>query len=328
MTRIIWIFIGLNTAALLIAVIAFFVITNGKKIGYMEGGWSIILASVSVAVILLAALPLHFSQSTFSRIFSGFFAFLPFCIASGIFISNKLKASRQPGTFAEVYYTDPQQLAIANAIEKNDTVLLKQLIKGKDLSVTGSDELEYYRLNYLQFAIRIRSNPMSFPFDDQMNQLTIRLLIDSGSPATPALYEATQYLPLPLVGELLEAGADPNVENVNGYKNILFATMGSTKKENDAAILLIEHGAEVNRVNEEGLTVMMRAAKNAKTSETWTDAWRLIRYMLEKTNADTRIVSRDGETLQSIIKAIREEAKREEIVMCENFNNVFNKLNK
>ncbi|RYY54325.1 MAG: ankyrin repeat domain-containing protein [Chitinophagaceae bacterium] len=329
MTKIIWIFIGLNTTAFLVAIVAFFIVTNGKKIGYMEGGWSIILATASVVLLLLAFLPLRFGDSTFSRVIAGFFAFLPFCVASGIFISNKVKAIRQRSeTFASRYYTNPAQLAIANAIEKNDTALLKELIKGADLTAVGVTVHDYYGLNYLQFAVRIRSNPINFPFDDQMNRVTIRLLVQRGSPVTPALYEAIQYLPLSEVSFLLAAGADPNLKAVNGYTNILFATIGSTPKENDAAIMLIRYGADVNVVNEENLTVMMRAATSAQTSPNWTDTWRLIRYILEKPGTNYEYVGRDGQTLRSIVSGIKEQAARDEVIMCDNFNFVYNRLTK
>ena len=319
MTRIIWIFIGLNSIAFLIAIIAFFIVTSGKKVGYMEGGWSIIIAVLCLLVILLAALPLYFSQSAFTKVFSGLFAFLPLFIASWIFISNKIKASRKPESFASAYFTEPGQLAIANAIEHNDTVSLKALLKGADLAAKGSTVHDYYGLNYLQFAARIRSNPISFPFDNEKNLHTIRILIESGSPTTPALYEAIQYLPLDAVAELLEAGADPNAKKINGFTNILFATIGNTKQQSDAAILLIRHGANVNVVNEEGFTVMMRAARSAGTSENWKEAWRLIRYILENTNADFNYVGRDGLTLQSIVHEIGHQAERDGITMCSDF---------
>ncbi len=326
MIRIIWVVIGLNTTAFLIAIIAFFVVTNGKKVDYMEGGWTIIMGIVSLVVILLAALPLRFSNSVFAQAFSGFFALLPMAIAVGTVINNKIRDQRYKTSFAATYYSDKAHLAIANAIELNDTVLLKQLLPGKDLAIRGTKVWEQDGLNYLQFAIRIRSNSNNFPFDDNANLAAIRLLIEHGSPTTPALAEAIRYLPPEAVGWLLKAGADPNT--IAYAEPILFMAMGPTSKENAMAMLLVKYGADVNSLNLEHLTPSMYLARNAQTSANWNNAWALIRFFTEEAGADTQYKNSDGVSLQGIMQDISTVATTGKVSMCDDFRIVLDHLNK
>ena len=81
MIKIIWGLIGVNTLILIIFIGAYFVLTHGKNVSYEEKGWTVILSSVGLILILLAAIPLRFSQSTGTLIFSGIMAALPLAIA-------------------------------------------------------------------------------------------------------------------------------------------------------------------------------------------------------------------------------------------------------
>jgi hypothetical protein len=81
MIKIIWTLIGMNTLVLLIFLGAYFVLNHGKNVSYEEKGWTIILSVIGLLFILLAAIPLRFSQSTGTLIFSGTFAVLPMTIA-------------------------------------------------------------------------------------------------------------------------------------------------------------------------------------------------------------------------------------------------------
>ncbi|MEO7046116.1 MAG: hypothetical protein ABI091_12475, partial [Ferruginibacter sp.] len=68
MIKVIWGLIGLNTLALIVFIAAYFVINSGKNVSYEEKGWTIILSGIGLLVILLAALPLRYSQSTFTQV--------------------------------------------------------------------------------------------------------------------------------------------------------------------------------------------------------------------------------------------------------------------
>ena len=81
MLKIIWGLIGLNTLALLILIGAYFFYSHGKQVSYEEKGWTVVLSIIGVIFILLAAVPLRFSQATGTLIFSGIFAALPLLLA-------------------------------------------------------------------------------------------------------------------------------------------------------------------------------------------------------------------------------------------------------
>ncbi|MEO6637527.1 MAG: hypothetical protein ABIN25_04580, partial [Ginsengibacter sp.] len=100
MIKIIWALIGLNTIALLIFIGAYFVFSNGRNVDYQEKGWTFILSAVGLVIILLAAIPLRFSQSMGTMIFSGLFAFLPLAIFAGVFINKKIDGLKKQKTFA------------------------------------------------------------------------------------------------------------------------------------------------------------------------------------------------------------------------------------
>lgn len=322
MIKLIWLLIGINTAAWLFFIGAYFVMNSGKNVDRMESSWTMVLAGLGLLIILLAAVPLRLSQSTGTLIFSGLLAALPLIIGLGIFISNKWPSFQRKSTFAETYYKDKDQVAIAAAIENNDTVLLRELVKGKDLNIQGVRVWDWPGLNYLQFAIRLRSNPASFPFDEAANNVAIHILLENGCAATPALAEATKYLAPHMVAALIAAGADPNAACFAGANSLLFETMGATKKENDMAILLVKSGANVNVRNDYGITPVMAAALSAGTSPTWSDVWRLVYYLLQDAQADYAYIAHDGRSFAGIIKNIRAEAAIKQIIMPPAFNKI------
>ena len=322
MIKLIWVLIGINTAAWLYFIGAYFVMNSGKNVDRMESSWTMALAGLGLLIILLAAVPLRLSQSTASLVFSGLFAALPLTIFLGIFISKKWPSSKSKATFAETYYKDKKQVAIATAIEKNDTLLLKELIKGSDLNIQGIRVWDWPGLNYLQFAIRLRSNPVNFPFQDAANNAAIHILLQNGCAATPALAEATKYLSPKMVAELIAAGADPNTTGFAGPDPLLFETIGTSKQENDIAILLVKSGANVNVKNDYGNTPLMATALSAGTSVIWKDAWRLVYYLLQEAHADYAYMAPDGRSFPGIVKNIRAEAVAKQITMSPEFDKV------
>lgn len=323
MIKIIWTLIGLNTVGLLIFVGAYFVLNHGKNVTYEEKGWTVILSMVALIVILLAAIPLRYSQSTATMILSGFFAVLPLAIFAGAFINKKMEGLKREKTFAETYYHDKTQRGIAAAIENGDTALLKELIKGQDINKRGPklwDDED--GLTYLQFAVKVRSNPLSFPFNEAASIAAIKILLANGAAPTPALSAGVKYLPADGVLLLLHAGADPDVRGFTNPAPLIFELIGQDKKRNDMAILLIKNGADVNAVKEKICTPVMDAAYRAGTSEYWRDAWRLVRWLLEEGHADDTYTAPNGVSLRSIIKNIQQEAKEKNVVMPPDFNAV------
>lgn len=323
MIKIIWGLVGLNSIALIIFIGAYFVLNNGKQVDYQEKGWTIILAGLGLVIILLAALPIRYSQSTATMIFSGFFAILPLAIFAGVFINKKMDGLKKEKTFAETYYQDKTQRSIAAAIENNDTTLLKELIKGQDLNKKGPKLWEDEDgLTYLQFVVKIRSNPLSFPFNEEANMAAIKILLANGAAPTPALSQGVKYLSPNGVMLLLNAGADPNVREFTNPAPLLFEVIGDNKIKSDIAILLIQKGADVNAIKDSTYTPVMYAAYRAGTSEYWKDTWRLVRYLLEEAHADDTYTAKHGVSLATIIKKTQQEATEKNIAMAPDFNAV------
>ncbi len=322
MIKVIWGLIGLNTLALIVFIAAYFVINGGKNVSYEEKGWTIILSIIGLVLILLAAVPLRYTQSTFTLVFSGFFAALPLVIAAGVLINNKLSSIVKRPDFAATYYKDKTQRKIASAIEKNDTVLLKELVKGQDLNIQGIRVWDLDGLNYLQFAIRLRSRANDFPIDDKANLAAIHILTENGSATTPALGEAVQFLPPEEITLLLDAGADPNMKGFVDPNPLLFEVIDRNREVNDMAILLLQKGADVNVKHENGFTPVMYAAFTAGTTTRWSDMWRLVLYMLKDLKCDYNYTTKNGMNLQQIIMKIRVDAAEQKIEMPAGFDAV------
>lgn len=319
--KIIWILIGINLTALFAFAVYILLNFQGRNVDQIEKGWMFILICLGLFIILLAAIPLRMSKSNFSIIFSAFFAALPLVIALGVLLSNKLQlpSLKKKKTMAQVYFKDKNQLQIATAIEQGDTLLLRDLIKGQDLNIQGIRVNDWDGLDYLQFTIKLRSTKDLQPVNIAANTAAIHLLIEQGSSTTPSLQDAIRYLPIDMVAELLEAGADPNIHsNVTGDP-LLFDALGSTKNENDIAILLVSKGANINALNGYGMTPVMFAANNAGISSKWNDVWRLVRYLLVKEKCDYTFTNKDGTSLQTIIRKIRVDAKEIDQTMPSDF---------
>jgi ankyrin repeat protein len=306
--KVTWILIGMNAIALMVFVGWFLASSVGRNVDTMEKGWMFILFGLGITVILLAAVPLWMSQSAFSVFFSGFFAALPLVVALGVLISKNLPSFRKDKSMAKTYYQDKTQQSIASAIEQNDTLLLSELIKGQDLNVKGARVWDRDGINYLQFTIMLRSMTDVVPVNIAANTAAIRMLVTHGSSTTPALCDAVRYVPLEILSLLLDAGGDPNRRSDVTDGPILFDAIGTEKQQNDKAILLIRKGANVNATNGYGFTPVMAAAINAQTSANWNDVWRVVRYLLENANCDYAYTTRDGNSFQKVIQAIRTDA--------------------
>lgn len=317
--KILWTLIGLNTAALVIVAIAFLLSTNGRNVSTMESGWMVILFVVAIIVILLAAAPLHYGRSTFSLIVAGFFALLPLVVYLSVLVSNHLPKFGQAKTMAEFYYKDPAQQRIADAIEKGDTALVKELIKGQDLNIKGTPEKDGDSLSYLEFAIRLLSRREA-TFQEDANEAIIRILIAQGSATTPALSQGIRYLSPDIISVMLKAGGDPNTRSLVSGNPLLFDAIGTEKRRNDIAIQLIQAGALVNSKNAEGYTLLMFAANNARTSALWADSWRVIRYLIEEARADYTYKTPENVSFISIVKWIQQMAIEEKVTMPADFD--------
>jgi len=312
--KIIWILIALNTAALVILTIMFLFCMEGRRVDTIEKGWMFIFFVLGIIIILLAAIPLHVSQSTYSIISSGFFAAVPLVVVSVIFISKRQPSFKKQKTMAEFYYRNKTHRGIAAAIEQGDTSLLRDLIKGQDLNIQGNRVWDWDGLNYLQFAVRLRSTASDFRITEEVNTAIIRMLVENGSSTTPTLSEAISKLPIETIAMLLDAGADANVRSNFYTRPILFDAIGATESEIEIAMLLIKHGADVNATNDDGITFVMFIASNAQTSSQWNAVWKFVNYLLQETKCDYRVTS-NGNSLQLIMRMIRKNAKDQQIVM-------------
>jgi hypothetical protein len=321
MIKIISTLTGINILAFVVVGIYFLMSTSGRNVDSLEKGWMMILAILSVMVILLGIIPVRISQTPLSIFISMFFAALPSIIALGIYLNDNLPSFKKKKTMAEVYFKDKTQRSIAAAIEKNDTIAFKELIKGQNLNIQGNKVNDWDGLNYLQFAVRLRTSAQLKP-DGKNNDQIIRLLVQQGYPTTPALAEAIKYLPPDLIVLLLNAGADPSTQGYANSDPLLFEAIGTEKLQNDIAILLIKRGADVNAKNADKLTSVMFSAQNAGTSSRWNDTWRVIRYMLEESHADYKYTLDDGRNLDAILQTIKTNAEAEKIPMAPDFYSI------
>ncbi len=304
--KIIWSLIGLNTAALLGFIIYFLISTEGRNVDSMESGWTAILFGLGVFVILLAALPLRMSQSVLSLCFSGFFAALPLLIYLFNAAGEKMESMKRPTLMSEVYFEDKKQRSVAAAIENGDIELVKQLIQNQDINIQGTRVWDAEGLNYLEFACRFRPNAA----DTAVNTAIISLLVDEGSKTTRALAEGINNLPLSILTMFLDAGADPNTHGFVNQDPLVFSALGSTEREVDAAILLVERGAKINVKNREEVPLIMYAVINSDTDH-WLEAWRFVRFLIEKTDVDCN-ANRPGypnffQTIESFEKTVAEQ---------------------
>ncbi|MCF0060271.1 hypothetical protein MUK70_13570 [Dyadobacter chenwenxiniae] len=316
--KILWTLIGLNAATFVIVFIYFLISTDGRNVDTMEKGWMTILAILGIVIILLAAIPLYMSQSRFSMILSAFFAVLPLVIALSFWISNHMPSFGKKETLAEVYFKDKVQRQIAGAIEVSDTVMLPIYIKGQNVNIQGNRVWDADGLNYLQFAIRMRSHRNAV-FTEKANLAIIKMLIDAGSSTTRALAEGIADLPVETIAALLDAGADPNTHGFVSRDPLLFAAIRPSKRETDIAILLAKRGADVNAKNSENITPLMAAANNAGTSKNWAETWRFVLYLLKDAKADYHYKRFDGVSLTTTIAAIKARAIEEHVMMSPGF---------
>ena len=129
--KVIWALICMNATALVGCIIVFSISAQDRNVDAIEKGWMGVLVLVAIIVILLAAIRLRLSQSSFSVSFAGFFAVLPVVILLCILAFKYFPSFKEEETASSIYYKNKTQRAIAAAIENNDTLLLKQLIKGR-----------------------------------------------------------------------------------------------------------------------------------------------------------------------------------------------------
>jgi hypothetical protein len=96
MIKILWVLVGLNIVALIAFIGAYFVLSSHAKNadGGLEQSWIGFLVGLGVLVILLAAIPLRYGHSTFSLVWSGFFATLPLVIGLVILLIYGLPSSK------------------------------------------------------------------------------------------------------------------------------------------------------------------------------------------------------------------------------------------
>lgn len=182
MIKILWIFVGLHSTALLVFIRALFMLTVGKNFKRMENGWTSILLGLGLLVLLLAVLPLHFGNSTFSQIFGVLFAVLLSHIVLAVLLSRTFSSFKKQKSFAQTFDREETQIAISLAIEKNDSTLFRQVIDIYNLTFQG---VMFWEWNYLQSAVRLLSNPTSFAVNYVANLAFIHILLKNGCDATP-----------------------------------------------------------------------------------------------------------------------------------------------
>ncbi|MEB3755208.1 ankyrin repeat domain-containing protein [Acinetobacter sp. MD2(2019)] len=158
-------------------------------------------------------------------------------------------------------YEDDIGLQIVRANREGDIAFLKQMVAEQQFDPRQVTEAEHW--NYLHRTNLINPSPKE----------TIQFYLDHGVPVnaqdcygmTPLHYAVREhnYAAAKL---LLEAGADLNLENIDGL-NVLWQVFVKAPLLEDVAIinLLIEHGADPYKKNKYGVPVYNALKRNAKT---------------------------------------------------------------
>ena len=316
--KILWIIIGLNSAALVACIAMSFSYMEDRNFNKLEAEWMTFLFGLAVIIILLAAVPLYFSQSRVAVLFSGFFALLPLVLYVSNFAYKTWEENKRIIPMSEAYFSDKTQRTIAAAIEKGDVELVKQLIKGQNLNIQGTKVWDADGLNYLQFTCRFRSHPHANPIDTAANTAIIRLLVENGSKTTRALSEGIGSLPIDLITLFLDHGANPNTTRFINDEPLIFGAVGSQKRDVDVAILLVQRGAEINVKNREDVPLLLYSAINSGTGY-WMETWRFVRFLIENTAVDCTYDKPGYQNFFQTIHSIEKEAAEKNITMSENF---------
>lgn len=95
-----------------------------------------------------------------------------------------------------------------------------------------------------------------------------------GESRSPILLTATRNGHAVIVNSLLNQGADPNAANKFGFTPLMYASMYMTPKSTFIAELLIEKGAEIDKVSNRGDTALMLACAQGNTG--------LVEYLLSR----------------------------------------------
>ncbi|KAF3906882.1 Ankyrin-3 [Orbilia brochopaga] len=96
-----------------------------------------------------------------------------------------------------------------------------------------------------------------------------------------------------MVKSLLDAGADPNHQDHNSGGPLMYAVMAQNK---DCVELLLQHGADVNDDNHQGLTALHVAASPVYTTNRGADTAESIIRLLLMYGADIEVETKDGES--------------------------------
>jgi len=151
------------------------------------------------------------------------------------------------------YFTDPNQIAMANAVENDDVARVRELARsGVDVNARGEQGMSFVvwamghrRKNALRALLEARANPNA-----------------PGTMELAAKDDDPDYLRL-----LLSAGGDPNTKNHNG-EPLIFTAVGEMRWENMRA--LIEKGADMNARGKDGSTaIFLLAGLNQYAEVDW-----------------------------------------------------------
>lgn len=177
---------------------------------------------------------------------------------------------------AVTYFTEANQVAMANAVERDDVKRIRELAHaGVDVNARGDQGM-----TFTVWAMGHR------------RKNALRALLESGADANAPAGGSTPLLELAAKDEdpdylrlLLAAGGNPNVKNHLG-EPLLFTAISEMRWVNMRA--LVERGADVNAAGNDGATpVMLLAGLNQFEEVMW----------LLNRGADFKAVSQTGATL-------------------------------
>ena len=194
------------------------------------------------------------------------------------------------------YFTDPKHIEMCNAIEYEEYEKIESLLhSGVDINAHGKGNMSFLfwglpnGVKMFEFLLKNGADP-----NIQFSQDIIpRDLLLHGSAAACATFLGESYVKL-----LLEYGCDPNLENLDNKRSLIFYAgwIGDFLKQKTTVELLIQHGADINHRDVDGKTPLMRSIPFA-----------IILYL--ELDADYRIPDNLGKTILESIVFLSENLK-------------------
>jgi ankyrin repeat protein len=278
--KIIWTLIGLNTL-LLLYMLWEAMAKNSDPAG--NGMANAFTTLIGVGLFISLCL-MMISRNPAVLVLSGLFSCGPILIGIsyvGSWVDKFTPATLPEPPPAEAYFSSEKQIALAKAIVRGDTALIRTLVS-EGASLNGMEQGSTTPLQFALFQIN--------PSNEATIRESIRTLIALGADPNPNLAETVKFASAEVTKVFLEGGADPN--QTDEFSDPLFFTVLAYGKQ-EVVQAFVEKGANIHIFTTEGWSPLMHLANYGN--------WPPMLYLLE-IGADYKHSSPDGKSLESLLK--------------------------